>query len=116
MTLTAIALKRYQLHTGQFPATLPELQPDFLAEVPHDWVDGKPLRYRVNPDGTYTLHSVGRDRRDDGGDPSSIDPPRLASIWDGRDAVWPLPVYNPDTTSSSTNASSTVVQGQSSRR
>jgi hypothetical protein len=95
MTLTAIALKRYQLRTGQFPATLRELQTESLDEVPHDWLDGKPLRYRVNPDGTFTLYSVGGDRRDDGGDANSIDPPRLASIWDGRDAVWPQLVTPP---------------------
>ncbi len=95
MTLTAIALERYQRRTGRYPASLRELPAELLAQWPHDWMDGQPLRYRLNRDSSYTLYSVGGDRRDDGGDPSAIDPPRLASIWDGRDAVWPQPANSP---------------------
>ena len=43
MTLTAIALRRYQLRFGHYPAALHELSPDWLAPLPCDYVDGKPL-------------------------------------------------------------------------
>jgi hypothetical protein len=42
----------------------------FVPEVPRDWMNGAPLRYRPNDDGTFTLYSVGMDRKDDGGDPT----------------------------------------------
>jgi hypothetical protein len=44
--------------------------PEFLSSVPLDPVDGEPLRYRRNGDGTFLLYSVGENGVDDGGDPS----------------------------------------------
>ena len=38
-----------------------------------------PISYRLNTDGTYTLYSVGKDGRDDNGDPT-------------KDEVWPIMV------------------------
>ena len=69
-TTTAIALKRYQLKHGHYPADLNSLVPEFLPAVPLDPVDGQPLRYRPNADGTFLLYSVGENGKDDGGDPS----------------------------------------------
>jgi hypothetical protein len=92
MTVAAIAIKRYQLRTEKLPADLATLVPEYLSELPHDWMDGQPLRYHPNPDGTFTLYSVGADGHDDGGDPAPADGRRPISIWDGRDAVWPKPV------------------------
>jgi hypothetical protein len=90
MTCAAIAIKRYQLHTGRPPPDLAALMPEYLSELPHDWMDGQPLRYRLNADGTFTLYSVGEDGRDDGGDPSFTD--RWTKyLWYSRDAVWPSP-------------------------
>jgi hypothetical protein len=68
--VTAIALKRYQLRHGNYPTDLSMLVPEFLSTVPRDPVDGKLLRYRLNPDGTFLLYSVGEDGKDDGGDAS----------------------------------------------
>ncbi len=79
MAVTAIALKRHQLRQGRFPNDLSELVPSLLPEVPVDWMSGQPLRYRLNSDGTYTLYSVGKDGRDDNGDPA-------------KDEVWPTVV------------------------
>ena len=89
MTLAAIALKRYELAHSHFPGSLQELVPQYLSELPRDYMDGKPLRYR-RANESFALYSVGDDGTDDGGDPTS-QPPRkvLYSIWDGRDAVWP---------------------------
>ena len=91
MTLTAIALKRFELRNGHLPADLRELVPGFLTELPRDYLTDGPLHYRLETNGVFSLYSVGADGRDDGGDPSPIDRKRLLTIWDGRDAVWPQP-------------------------
>jgi hypothetical protein len=70
LTITAIALKRYQLKHGDYPPDLTALVPEFISAVPLDPVDGQPLRYRRNADGTFLLYSVGENGVDDGGDPS----------------------------------------------
>ncbi len=90
LTLVAIALERHRRKHGMHPATLDQLVPEFLSAVPVDWMDGKALRYRLNPDGTYTLWSVGEDFKDDGGDATDVSKSSgRRDIWDGRDAVWP---------------------------
>jgi hypothetical protein len=93
--ITAIALKRFQLQHGNFPEKLAELTPEFLPAVPLDPVDGKPLRYRRNADGTFLLYSVGDDGVDNGGDPTlSAGVTSSSFYWLGnhaRDWVWPQP-------------------------
>jgi hypothetical protein len=89
MTVAAIALKRFHLRTGSFPASLSVLVPEFLPELPHDWMDGKPLRYRLNADRTFTLYSVGENGVDNGGDPNSQQPTGSFQMWYAPDAVWP---------------------------
>ena len=95
MTVAAIVLKRYQLRTGKPPADLSALVPEFLPELPHDWMDGKPLCYRLKADGTFTLYSVGDNGRDDGGNPTPPVPTgsmsSIGEMWRGLDAVWPAP-------------------------
>jgi len=68
--ITAIALKRYQLKHGGYPPDLSSLVPEFLPAVPLDPVDGQPLRYRPQANGTFLLYSVGPNGKDDGGNPS----------------------------------------------
>ncbi|HEV2327184.1 MAG TPA: hypothetical protein VGY56_00165 [Verrucomicrobiae bacterium] len=46
--------------------TLTALVPAYLPAIPLDPVDGKPLRYRRNGDGTYLPYSVSPNGRDDG--------------------------------------------------
>lgn len=91
MTVAAIAIKRYQLRTGKLPSNLAELVPEYVQQLPFDWMDGKPLEYHPNPDGTFALYSVGTDGRDDGGNPTPIEGTRASSIWNERDAIWPTP-------------------------
>lgn len=95
IVVTAIALKRFELRHGKWPGTLTELVPKFLPSVPIDPFDGKPLRYRPNPDGTYLLYSVGEDGKDDGGNPNLAPGIRNAnSYWQNPHAldwVWPQP-------------------------
>ncbi|MBM3887785.1 MAG: hypothetical protein FJ388_01530 [Verrucomicrobia bacterium] len=62
----ACALERCRLADGKFPETLDALVPRFIAKLPHDIITGQPLKYRRD-DGGYTLHSVGWNEADDGG-------------------------------------------------
>ena len=97
MALTVIALKRYQLRHGKPASQLSALVPEFLPSVPIDRMDGKPLRYRLNPDGSFTLYSVGTNGTDEGGDPQLEDPKgKGRGIWYGKDAVWPTAVPDDD--------------------
>jgi hypothetical protein len=95
VVITAIALKRYQLKHGECPAHLNSLAPEFLPAVPLDPVDGQPLRYRRNADGTFLLYSVGENGKDDGGDPSLEKGVESSSFnWlhpRALDWVWPQP-------------------------
>jgi hypothetical protein len=85
------ALRAYRMEHGRNPASLRELVPGYLAELPLDpMTDGQPLRYRDKAlrfkslpqavDATqptaptyswcpFTLYSVGLNMRDDGGTP-----------------------------------------------
>ncbi len=95
ITMTAIALKRYQLKHGNYPPDLNSLVPEFVAEVPFDPVDGQPLRYRPKADGTFLLYSIGENGKDDHGSPS-LERGRVSSslYWQNYgvlDWVWPQP-------------------------
>ena len=100
MNAAGLALRRFQLQHGNLPARLNDLIPQFLSSMPMDGMNGQPLRYRVNADGSFTLWSVGDNLTDDNGNPSwpvststngfpyfqpFISPP----WWRGIDAVWP---------------------------
>ena len=92
LTTTALALKRYQLAHGDYPSDLSSLVPRFLPSIPRDPADGQPLRYRLKPDGTFLLYSIGLDGKDNGGDPSPADGKTKSFSWlRGRDLVWPSP-------------------------
>jgi hypothetical protein len=95
VVITAIALKRFQLQHGIFPEKLSELTPEFLSSVPLDPIDGKPLRYKKNSDGTFLLYSIGDNDVDDGGDPTYPTGVTGSSFYwqnyHARDWVWPQP-------------------------
>lgn len=59
-----LALKCHKLRAGSLPASLAELVPEYLAEIPIDPWDGKPLRYAPEK---MIIYSVGEDGRDAGG-------------------------------------------------
>jgi hypothetical protein len=73
----AIALERYRLARGEYPESLDALAPQFIAKVPHDVINGQPLKYRRTPDpssqssdaasGQFVLYSIGWNEKDDGG-------------------------------------------------
>lgn len=63
----ACALERYRQANGQFPETLESLAPKFIETVPHDVINGQPLKYRRTDNGQFVLYSVGWNQTDDGG-------------------------------------------------
>jgi hypothetical protein len=62
----ACRLAIYKAQHGSYPATLEELGAQDLLTDPFS-PDGKPFRYRLEPDGKFTLYSVGPNGIDDGG-------------------------------------------------
>jgi hypothetical protein len=92
LSTAAIALKCYHLKHGEYPPSLAALTPEFISQVPRDPIDGQPLRYRRNSDGTFQLYSIGDDGKDDGGDPTPSEQHKDSSAWQfGHDWVWPQP-------------------------
>jgi hypothetical protein len=91
MVSAAIALERFRLSHHTHPAALANLVPEFLQTVPVDCMDGHDLRYRLNPDGTYLLYSVGDDGIDNGGDATPKEGSSSSFWYNGRDLVWPRP-------------------------
>jgi hypothetical protein len=90
MTLSAFALKRYQLRHGNYPPELASLVPEFIPSIPRDPVNGKPLRYQLIGK-SFLLYSIGDDGVDNGGDALAAPPSESLAWLDGRDYVWPSP-------------------------
>jgi hypothetical protein len=101
LLITAIALERHKLRAGSYPKTLTELNasPTELNDAKSliDFMDGKPLRYRLTQDDQFVLYSVGLDCADNGGIaaadaqrfPTPGQPARGWGFQIGRDLVWP---------------------------
>lgn len=91
--IAALALHRYRLDHGAFPESLELLVPDSIRALPRDPVDGKPMRYRLGPDGPV-LYSLGADGDDDGGllgaDEKDVYPTNTASFKDGDWILYPV--------------------------
>lgn len=86
LTITAIAIRRYQLAHGSLPDSLDDLRGLFAGNAPPpDLFNGQPLRYRKVSDTGFLLYSVGANFADDGG--SATDRRILKS----EDIVWPMP-------------------------
>jgi len=84
----ACALERYRLTRGAYPTTLAELSPTFMAQIPHDIVNGQSLRYARQGEG-FRLYSVGWDLKDAGGRVArSSDPKPILELAKGD---WPWP-------------------------
>jgi hypothetical protein len=64
--LLSLALEKYRRKHGQFPKSLDQLSPEFLAKIPIDQFSGKPLKYSSDGKGVL-VYSVGRDLEDHGG-------------------------------------------------
>lgn len=66
LTQIALMLAAFKAEHGSYPASLAELSPAYLAEVPNDVFTEKPLIYSRTEKG-YMLHSAGPNGVDDGG-------------------------------------------------
>jgi hypothetical protein len=86
----AIALERYRLANGQFPETLAALEPKFIAKLPHDVINGQPLKYRRTENGSFLLYSVGWNEKDDGGSVVFTKDDKNVN-WKEGDWVWRYP-------------------------
>ncbi len=74
-TQAVLAVRQFQARTGLPPKDLDELvKAGDLPEVPMDPFDGKPLRYALDPDGSWRIYSVGMNAVDDGGIGSPVNP------------------------------------------
>ena len=63
----AIALERHHLAHASYPETLDALVPQSIAKLPHDVINGQPLKYHRTETGGFILYSVGWNEKDDGG-------------------------------------------------
>lgn len=90
----AIALERYRLTHGEYPESLDVLSQQFLSEIPHDIINGQPLKYRREADGQFILYSVGWNETDDGGVVVLNKSSELGVNLDQGDWVWRYPSQN----------------------
>ena len=94
-TRLACALERYGLAHHAYPASLAALVPGCIDVLPHDIMNGQPYHYRLRPDGTFLLYSVGWNQADDGGQAlftqpvNSLGHPSID--YEHGDWVWPAP-------------------------
>ena len=69
---TVLAIERYRLgNKGSLPASLQSSSPRYLAPVTIDPFDGKRLRYKKIAGTKYMVYSIGRNQKDDKGQPGS---------------------------------------------
>lgn len=101
-TIVALAAESYRRDKKAWPDKIDQLCPQFLAAVPLDPYDGKPLRYRRVKDGVV-IYSVGTDAADNGGhlDREHLTSPGVdigVQLWDvdkRRQPPRPKPPLNP---------------------
>lgn len=89
LTRTACTLERYRLKHGNYPESLDALAPQFMTKLPHDIINGEPLRYHRADGNHYTLYSIGWDEKDDNGTVAKKKPGRMEL--EKGDWVWQIP-------------------------
>lgn len=86
----ACAIERYRLAQGQVPDKLDALVPQYLGKLPHDVIDGQPLRYKRSGIDQFQLYSVGWNGTDDGGETVLQGSGRNPRLDESKgDWVWP---------------------------
>ncbi|MCX6861331.1 MAG: hypothetical protein NT050_00280 [Verrucomicrobia bacterium] len=86
LAITVAGLERHRLATGRYPKALGDLVPRWVPAVPLDPMDGQPLRYRLNADGTFTVYGIGPNHADDNG---------VFESQQGQDLDWVWPPSHP---------------------
>jgi hypothetical protein len=90
LAMVACALERYRLALGQYPVELSALVPRFASTLPHDIINGQPLKYHRTDNGRFILYSIGWNEKDDGGVVATKGNPPHADN-DQGDWVWQYP-------------------------
>ena len=67
LAMVACALERYRLALGQYPEELAAPIPRLVTVLPHDIINGQPLKYRRTDNGRFILYSIGWNEKDDSG-------------------------------------------------
>ena len=78
--LIACALERHHLAKGSYPDSLDALAPQFIEKLPHDIINGGPLKYR-KADNSFVLYSIGWNETDDGGVQDAKNPEKGDWVW-----------------------------------
>jgi hypothetical protein len=66
--IIGLSCELFRSGRGRYPATLDELAPEFLKDVPPDPFTGKPFKYELRDDGAaFIVYSLGDNLKDDGG-------------------------------------------------
>ncbi len=90
-TKLMVAIRAYQKDNGELPNELNLLIPDYIAEIPLDPFDGKPLRYSKE---TQIIYSVSKDLKDSKGSmkipEGEIYGEDYPKLWITEDAVFQL--------------------------
>ena len=86
LAIAVAGLERHRLATGGYPKALGDLVPKWVPAVPLDPMDGQPLRYRLNADGSFTVYGVGPNHTDDNG---------VFESQQGQDLDWVWPPSHP---------------------
>ena len=68
-----MALERYRIAHGRWPDTLDKLVPEYLASIPLDPFDGRPLRYSLKDDAAF-IYSISENLVDNSGEVASFHP------------------------------------------
>jgi len=76
---------------GQFPDSLEALAPQFIEKLPHDIINGEPLKYRRTDDGRFVLYSVGWNEVDDGGMLGRRNDSKSRLDFEKGDRIWRYP-------------------------
>ncbi len=82
-TMTALALDAWREQHGNYPASLTDLVPQYLPQVPIDYSTGNALRYTLK-DGQPLFYGLGKNGTDEGGtytpkDMNWPDPPDMVT-------------------------------------
>ena len=86
LAIAVAGLERHRLATGTYPKALGDLVPKWVPTVPLDPMDGQPLRYRLNADGSFTVYGVGSNHTNDNG---------VFESQQGQDLDWVWPPNHP---------------------
>jgi len=96
LTITAIAIRRYQLdHSGHPPEILADLMPGYVSVLPTDPMNNKPIRYQRKGE-QFLLYATAENGVDDGGDATTISGKKRRGLTDGLDIVWPQAQPSPE--------------------